>query len=595
MPTDDELKESVKVFYEISSIKEPTVLLFDNPLECQICASILREGSFWGDVGDALKADYPETYVKVLKILNENVEQIKSFGTVPINEQGDTLTPGSFDFESQSSHDLDDEFESVMDAIDDDLVPTFSVNDDEFPYGKSHKDNTLVELNQKLSETDEIVGPDTFDSPFTPHKPTSALVNIDEAISKHISPVFTLSASTAREKTWKQDIIVPNSEDEFLDQCSATAVNDIKNKYKAIVLDSIKTSQKFKFCHEIYSGVNSDIFSLYGPLTTMPTSVMNYGVFSIGCYIDFLIKAGIVDSTSSLETERLLKHGNISDEYKETNVELFDLHHVRDAIKNVPFYIVPMEEYVAISRRPTKIHTDNLGKLHRLDGPVIEFKGFGSMFVLNGYDLGREIFSKLINKKLEFEEAVGISSRWEWGRGQGLADKIIDYYAEDVKRDEDERLHNKHGPALIWNGVNQFFVKGVKMEVDIYNKIFDNTLTANELFAIENAEVKTIALIEIGLDNILKAGSDNVKVIDEEEVKSKITGELLKYELYQINMGTTGQWNSWRRNMKVVKVQDHTSGKPALLIVPPRYDNVQDAIAWTFGMAGHDYKPDMES
>jgi len=44
-----------------------------------------------------------------------------------------------------------------------------------------------------------------------------------------------------------------------------------------------------------------------------------------------------------------------------------------------------------------------------------------------------------------------------------------------------------------------------------------------------------------------------------------------------------------------VKVQDHTSGKPALLIVPPRYDNVQDAIAWTFGMAGHDYKPDMES
>ena len=159
------------------------------------------------------------------------------------------------------------------------------------------------------------------------------------------------------------------------------------------------------------------------------------------------------------------------------------------------------------------------------------------------------------------------------------------------EKDEQGRRHCLDNYAVKYsNGKTEYWVHGVQFSKEMFNNIFiKKTYTPQQIMAMHNAEQKSVVIKCIGFDYILEAIKD-YEIIDEESVKSKVTKEPLLYQVIDFNI-SPGQ------KVRVVKVQDHTTGKTTCLGVPiiPQTHTCMGAIAWTFGMDLWDYNPEVEA
>jgi hypothetical protein len=92
-------------------------------------------------------------------------------------------------------------------------------------------------------------------------------------------------------------------------------------------------------------------------------------------------------------------------------------------------------------------------------------------------------YSQLVIKAKEF--GVGYFCDWK--------DVLYLVPVPIIYCDEQGRYHNIDGPAISWPGEKLYFLHGVQFEKEWWEKIKDDTLTPEEVFAIDNLEHRRIA------------------------------------------------------------------------------------------------------
>lgn len=142
--------------------------------------------------------------------------------------------------------------------------------------------------------------------------------------------------------------------------------------------------------------------------------------------------------------------------------------------------------------------------------------------------------------------------------------------------DGSDRVHNEDGPAMVWrDGYEVYAWKGINVDKHlIMNK---RTLTIAEILAEPNAEIRR-TMVEIYGESAYLMHS-GAKLIHSDEY-----GRL--YELKHANGDA----------MQMVRVTNSTpepdgTFKEYFLSVPPTMTRARQAVAWTFGMAEHEYCP----
>ena len=152
-----------------------------------------------------------------------------------------------------------------------------------------------------------------------------------------------------------------------------------------------------------------------------------------------------------------------------------------------------------------------------------------------------------------------------------------------LSRDDKGRLHNREGYAIEWaDGYGQNFIHGVFLELDLFNKIFiRKDLTGRDILNLRNIEQKAVAIQYFGYDKLIN--ELRATKIDSYIVKNAYTGIESVSELYEFDLDG--------RNIRFVKVQDHSTGKITVLGVPINNETstAKAAIAWTFGLREDEY------
>jgi hypothetical protein len=169
-----------------------------------------------------------------------------------------------------------------------------------------------------------------------------------------------------------------------------------------------------------------------------------------------------------------------------------------------------------------------------------------------------------------------------------------------IKRDERNRLHSANSPAIEFNdGFKLWYINGINFGFELWDKIINKKITALECINIKNIEQRIIALKEIGYENVIKelGGKviDTFKPINHPFDRTYELIELnLQDELVRINLFDNKALNS--NLARFVKVICHSTGKEAVLRVPPDTKTVIDAIKWTFALNDkEDYNPIKET
>ena len=91
---------------------------------------------------------------------------------------------------------------------------------------------------------------------------------------------------------------------------------------------------------------------------------------------------------------------------------------------------------------------------------------------------------------------------------------IVSDFPERLEKDEQNRPHSITGPSHRWrDGFEFYYIHGVKLEKDLWEKIVSGKMTAEEVFAVENTEHRRIAY-EI-MDKTKMKALKNFQVLDE--------------------------------------------------------------------------------
>ncbi len=162
---------------------------------------------------------------------------------------------------------------------------------------------------------------------------------------------------------------------------------------------------------------------------------------------------------------------------------------------------------------------------------------------------------------------------------------IICEMPEYISRDLNNKLHSLEKSAIKWaDGFEIFAINGVKFEKILWEKIVKKTITPKEIFEIENAEQKSIALRIYGYEEMLK--DIQHKIIDTANLVDD-KGRLLEYQVIEVDLK-----DDIDAIARFVKVQCWTTSHSTLLRVDPRVNQTKNcigAIAWTAGMTEQEY------
>lgn len=155
------------------------------------------------------------------------------------------------------------------------------------------------------------------------------------------------------------------------------------------------------------------------------------------------------------------------------------------------------------------------------------------------------------------------------------------------------KLHRPNGPAVMSPyGTRFFYWKGIFINPSYWDR--KDEMTIEEIFAIENLEVRRSMIELIGFDEILRraASSSHKPVLLDKDKHG--------YELYKMEMPEDDK----AEPLVVIKLIDSTELKDAEgrpyrkhyhLRVPPDTTNCEAAVAWTFNMKAGEYLPEQEA
>ena len=148
-----------------------------------------------------------------------------------------------------------------------------------------------------------------------------------------------------------------------------------------------------------------------------------------------------------------------------------------------------------------------------------------------------------------------------------------------MKFDNQNRLHSSDSPAINWiDGIREYYWHDVR--VDSRLVLNPRSITIEEFIATRNVEHRRVMAERIGLERIFSEA--NVKLLDSD---IDYSGER---QLLRLTLNSD-------EPIVVVKVICPSTGRVYFLRVPPDCTNIQNAIAWTFGLSGSQYKPVVET
>jgi hypothetical protein len=185
------------------------------------------------------------------------------------------------------------------------------------------------------------------------------------------------------------------------------------------------------------------------------------------------------------------------------------------------------------------------------------------------------------------------------GYGNSYPDDIKPFYGMfEPEKKEDKLLKKSETEILPYteltthDGKTVYDVFSARFTKDEFQKYFvDEDFTSEQLIILENQEQKRSILQHYGYGKIIN--KNNSRKIDGYTTISKITNEPIHYELFDVTVQVQPELIIGR----VIKVEDHTTGKPYFLNVPRnrRTRNCKRAVAWLFGLKPSKYKPRVES
>ena len=147
-----------------------------------------------------------------------------------------------------------------------------------------------------------------------------------------------------------------------------------------------------------------------------------------------------------------------------------------------------------------------------------------------------------------------------------------------IKIDEQNRLHNPNRLAIGYgDGWGVWAWHGLRVEQRIIEH--PETITAQEILAEENAEMRRVMVERIGMERFIS------------EAKAKKIHSHEMGDLFSIDLP-----NDPEEHIRAVRVVDPSTDRVYFLRVPPSISRADDAVAWTFGFdAAKDYHPIAES
>ena len=146
-----------------------------------------------------------------------------------------------------------------------------------------------------------------------------------------------------------------------------------------------------------------------------------------------------------------------------------------------------------------------------------------------------------------------------------------------VEVDAQGRLHSDKGQAC---GYSDKWGIWAWHGVIVPQRIIEQpeTITAKEILAEENAEIRRVMIERVGMDRFIA------------DAKAK---EIHKHDrgiLFSVDLPGDPE-----RVLRAVRVTDPSTGRMYFLRIPPQINNVQEAISWTFNMKPNEYNPIAET
>jgi len=195
---------------------------------------------------------------------------------------------------------------------------------------------------------------------------------------------------------------------------------------------------------------------------------------------------------------------------------------------------------------------------------------------------GRAQHEHQVDARLEIARSAG-----PWWALDGLA--IVSERPLVLRRDDRGRPHCADGPAIAWaDGLEAFAWHGVAVEPWVIRE--PERITVATIDAEQNAEVRRVLVERFGEERLVREGG--AELLD-----SDVVGRLWRR---RIDAEPT-RWGP-RREEPVVMVEVLNSTpepdgtrKTYFLRVPPKLRTAREAVAWTFGLSGSQYRPEKET
>lgn len=82
---------------------------------------------------------------------------------------------------------------------------------------------------------------------------------------------------------------------------------------------------------------------------------------------------------------------------------------------------------------------------------------------------------------------------------------IFTQVPKQIFKDENNRLHSTESSSIIWrNHDKNFFIHGIAIEPELWERVVTNTITCNEVFQIDNNEVRSAILSVIDGERLIR-------------------------------------------------------------------------------------------
>lgn len=150
----------------------------------------------------------------------------------------------------------------------------------------------------------------------------------------------------------------------------------------------------------------------------------------------------------------------------------------------------------------------------------------------------------------------------------------------EVHLDDNQRLHNPHGPAVRWrDGYLNYFIHGVSVPGDWVEE--PHTISVTRVLEERNVELRRVLISLMGSERFLREAG--AVVVDE-----WIDGGGQKCRLLRLEFSDDEPY-------QVYEFKDPSTGKTGILRVNPNVRTCKEAVASTFQQAVDLYNPSVET